>query len=103
MKNLKNFESEKESIFVPDWILEWIRCPQSGERLLLASQELIADVDRLARDGKLFDTMGRTISKFSSQGLISENGRWLYKMENNTPSLLADEAVELSSSARVLK
>jgi len=93
-----NLEIKKGSIFVPDWLLEWIRCPQTGERLRIADRELIADVHRLAQDGKLFDTMGRTISRFSSQGLISENGKWLYRMDGSTPSMLADEAIELKSA-----
>lgn len=80
---------------MPEWLLEWIRCPQSGDRLQYANRELIENVNRLAQEGKLFDTMGRTISQFSPQGLISENGQWLYRIDHETPSLLADEAIPL--------
>ena len=90
-----HFKIITESIFMPEWLLELIRCPQTGEGLRLADRELMANVNRLAQDGKLFDTMGRTISPFSSQGLINENGNWLYRIDDDTPSLLADEAINL--------
>jgi uncharacterized protein YbaR (Trm112 family) len=62
---------------------------------MLASQDSIARLVQLSRDGKLMNVMGRTVSAFSSQGLVSENGRWVYLMENGTPCLLAEEAIEL--------
>lgn len=80
---------------MPDWILKYLRCPQSGGTLLLASQDSIARLVQLSRDGKLMNVMGRTVSAFSSQGLVSENGRWIYSLENGTPCLLAEEAIEL--------
>jgi uncharacterized protein YbaR (Trm112 family) len=80
---------------LPDWILKYLRCPQSGGRLLLASQDSIARLIQLSRDGKLTNVMGRTVSAFSSQGLVSENGRWVYLLENGTPCLLTEEAIEL--------
>jgi uncharacterized protein YbaR (Trm112 family) len=50
---------------MPEWLLEWIRCPQTGEGLRLADRELMANVN------------------------------WLYRIDDDTPSLLADEAVNL--------
>lgn len=41
------------------------------------------------------NVMGRTVSVFSSQGLVSENGRWFYLLENGTPCLLAEEAIDM--------
>jgi uncharacterized protein YbaR (Trm112 family) len=43
------------------------------------------------------NVMGRTVSEFSSQGLVSENGRWVYLLENGTPCLLAEEAIDMHS------
>jgi uncharacterized protein YbaR (Trm112 family) len=62
---------------------------------MLASQDSIARLVQLSRDGKLMNVMGRTVSAFSSQGLVSENGRWVYLMENGTPCLLAEEAIDM--------
>jgi hypothetical protein len=47
-----------------------------------------------SRDAKLTNAMGRTVSQIPSQGLVSENGRWLYLMVGNSICLLADEAIE---------
>lgn len=82
---------------MPDWILEFLRCPRSGSKLLLASEDTIARQHQLAREGRLFNAMGRTVSQFSSQGLVSENGKWLYLVDNGTPCLLAEEAIELAA------
>lgn len=84
---------------MPDWILKYLRCPQSGGTLLLASQDAIARLVQLSHDGKLLNVMGRTVSEFSPQGLVSENGRWVYLMENGTPCLLAEEAIDMHAQS----
>ncbi|MEQ1825992.1 MAG: hypothetical protein ABL921_08590 [Pirellula sp.] len=50
---------------------------------------------KIAADGKLVNAMGRTVSTISSQGLVSENGRWLYLVECEIACLLSDEAIDL--------
>jgi uncharacterized protein YbaR (Trm112 family) len=80
---------------MPGWILEFLRCPHSGGKLSLAHDTSISKLIELSLEGKLFDAMGRTVSQFSSQGLVSENGRWAYRIENGALCLLAEEAVDM--------
>lgn len=84
-----------ENIVLPDWILEYLRCPRSGGKLLLASQAVINALSERARNGTLFTVLGRTISECPSQGLVSTDCRWFYGIEDGIAGLLADEAVEL--------
>jgi uncharacterized protein YbaR (Trm112 family) len=81
-----------------EWIIEILRCPQSGGKLTLVPDESISKLMELSRAGKLFTVMGRTVSDFSSQGLVSENGRWLYRIDQEIICLLPEEAIDLKDA-----
>ena len=80
---------------MPDWILEYLRCPRTGGKLLLASHAVIDALAVRAGNGTLFTVLGRTVSEVPSQGLVSENRQWFYCIHDGIAGLLADEAVEL--------
>jgi len=84
-------------IVLPDWILGYLRCPQSGEKLLQASQAVLNAVAERARERTLVTVLGRTISQVPMQGLVSANGRWFYVVNDQIAVLLADEAIELDA------
>ena len=84
-----------EDMVLPDWILLYLRCPQSSGKLLLASQSVLDELSVRARLGKLYSVLGRTISQVPSQGLVSANGRWFYPIKDGIACLLADEAIDL--------
>ena len=84
---------------MPDWILEYLRCPQSSGKLLLASQVLLDVLAERARSGTLATVLGRTISQVPSQGLVSGNGRWFYMVNDGIADLLADAAIDLSTAS----
>ena len=86
---------------MPDWILGYLRCPQSGAKLLQASQTVLAAVAERVRKGTLVTVLGRTISQVPTQGLVSEDGRWFYAVNDEIAVLLADEAIELDPLAIV--
>ncbi len=82
-------------MILPDWILEYLRCPHSSGKLSFASQAVLDDLSERARAGKLISILGRTISEVPSQGLVSSDGRWFYSLHDGIACLMADEAVEL--------
>jgi hypothetical protein len=84
-----------ENIVLPDWILEYLRCPQSSGKLLPASQAVLNALSERAHSGTLVTVLGRTISQIPSQGLVSADGRWFYVANDSIVSLMADEAVPL--------
>ena len=94
---MKNTYELLKDIDLPDWILEYLRCPHSNGRLLLASQTELDNLSERARVGKLFSVMGRTISKVPSQGLVSTDGKWFYAMNDGIACLMADEAVDMQA------
>ena len=84
-----------EHMVLPDWILLYLRCPQSSGELLLATQSVLDSLSVRACSGTLFSVLGRTISQVPSQGLVSANGRWFYPIKDGIVCILADEAIDL--------
>jgi uncharacterized protein YbaR (Trm112 family) len=84
-------------IALPDWTLEYLRCPRSGGKLVLACQSVFDTLQVRANSETLFTVLGRTISSVPSQGLVSEDGRWFYTVRDSIADLMADEATDLSS------
>ena len=91
----RNTKKLLENIVLPDWILEYLCCPQTSGKLLLASQVVLDALSERARGGTLFTVLGRTLSQVPSQGLVSANGRWFYSMNDGIPCLMAEEAIDL--------
>ena len=100
-KQMENTAKLLGDIVLPDWILGYLRCPQSGAKLLQASQTVLAAVAERVRKGTLVTVLGRTISQVPTQGLVSEEGRWFYIVNDEIAVLLADEAIELAPLAIV--
>jgi len=96
-KRMENTAKLLGDIVLPDWILGYLRCPQSGEKLLQASQAVLNAVAERARERTLVTVLGRTISQVPMQGLVSANGRWFYVVNDQIAVLLADEAIELDA------
>ncbi len=94
-KQMENSAKLLGDIVLPDWILGYLRCPQSGEKLLQASQAVLDAVAERARNGTLVTVLGRTISQVPTQGLVNEDGRWFFVVNDEIAVLLADEAIEL--------
>jgi uncharacterized protein YbaR (Trm112 family) len=79
----------------PEWILGVIRCPNSGNTLSLASPDLLSQLADRHVQAPILNKIGRTISAIPTQGLVSQDGRWFYVIEQGIPCLLPDEAIEL--------
>jgi len=88
-----------EDMVLPDWILLYLRCPQSGGELLIASQSVLDSLSVRGCSGTLFSVLGRTISQVPLQGLVSANDRWFYPIDDGIACLLADEAIDLGSDS----
>jgi uncharacterized protein YbaR (Trm112 family) len=83
----------------PDFI-EILRCPQTGQRLTLASPELLAKLEAKRRDG--------TLSLQAAQPqwnpaeplealLVREDRRVAYSVQGGIPILLPDHGIDISN------
>ncbi|HUP77195.1 MAG TPA: hypothetical protein VM260_01450 [Pirellula sp.] len=88
-----------ENMVLPDWILQYLRCPQSSGELSLATQSVLDSLSVRACSGTLYSVLGRTISQAPLQGLVSANSRWFYPINDGIACLLADEAIDLRTDS----
>ena len=84
---------EASKIYPPEWLVSLLRCPITGQRLRRWERGA-AEADRADswthRDG-------RSVSDPPSQGLLSEDGRWLYPLSGPVACLVPGEAIELAA------
>lgn len=78
-----------------DWLVEILRCPISGEKLRAADA---AEVERLRgqrEKGELFSHKGIPLEEPFEGGLVNESATYFYRVADDIPTLLPDEAVSL--------
>lgn len=79
-------------------LLEVIRCPKSGQRLTLASPELVAKLNALRESGSL--PLDAAVPQLDlgapiEAALLCEDGVSCYAVQNGIPVLLPDHRITL--------
>ena len=74
-------------------LLEILRCPETHQRLSVASSELIAKLNAKVAAGQLTNGVGKTLTEAIEGGLIREDQRVVYPIRNQLPILLVAEAL----------
>ncbi len=80
-------------------LLKILVCPESRSPLELASNELIAKLNRLIARGSLLNKAGQKLEKPIDGGLVRADKRVLYPIVDDIPMMLVDEAVPLDQAA----
>ena len=76
-------------------LLEILVCPESKQSVAPASADVL---DRLARQveaGTLRNRGGSAVTKPITDGLVREDGRILYPVDDGIPVMLIEESIEL--------
>jgi uncharacterized protein YbaR (Trm112 family) len=76
-------------------LLRIFRCPVSQQPLRLADDALLSRVNAAIQAGRVVNRLGETVTRPLAGGLVNEAGTLLYAIHDETPCLLADQAVEL--------
>ena len=76
-------------------LLDILICPISHNPLLMATEEILAVVNRLIRQKNCYTTKGENVKSPIKYALYDSKSLNLYRIENNVPILLIDEAVKL--------
>lgn len=80
---------------VSEELLEILVCPETKQPIALASEELLR---RLAQDieaGKVRNRGGEKVTKPITEGLVREDGKILYPVDDGIPVMLVEESIEL--------
>lgn len=80
---------------LPDWFMGLVRCPITGTKLTLASPSQLQSLQQRKEGVGLTTKLGRTVFGELTQGLVSDDGRWFYPLDQGIVSLLPDDAISL--------
>lgn len=77
-------------------LLEILVCPETKQRVAPATDEIIRQVNTRIEAGDLRNRGGEAVSQPISEGLLREDGKILYVVDDGIPVMLVEESIELS-------
>ena len=80
-------------------LLEILACPETKQSLTLASAVLLTDLNERIQQGALKNRQGVAVTEPIDNGLVREDGRYLYPIRDDIPIMLIDEAIPLDKGA----
>ena len=76
-------------------LLEILVCPETRQPVSEAANDLIARLNGEIEAGKLRNRGGDAVSQAIEEGLLREDGKVLYPVEDGIPVMLIEESIEL--------
>ena len=76
-------------------LLDILACPETKQPLTLAEPTLLARVNDRIRQGQLINRRGTSVTEPIDDGLVRQDGRYLYPIRDDIPIMLIDEAIPL--------
>ena len=80
---------------VPDDLLEILVCPETKQAVKLASQEVLDAINEKVRAGGMRNRGGDPVTKPLEAGLLRDDGKILYPIEDDIPVMLIEESIEV--------
>lgn len=82
---------------VPEDLLEILVCPETKQPVSLAPPALLERLNRRIREGTLRNRGGEPVKQELLEGLVREDGRILYPVDDSIPVMLIEESIELDA------
>ncbi|MBK34230.1 MAG: hypothetical protein CME26_01720 [Gemmatimonadetes bacterium] len=76
-------------------LLDILACPEDKTPVKLADDNLVAEINRRIEAGSLKNRAGNPLEKPIDGGLVREDGKYLYPIEDEIPIMLIAEAIPL--------
>ena len=76
-------------------LIEILVCPETRQPVRLAPAETIARINAEIDSGRLRNRGGAKLEKHVEEGLLREDGRILYVVDDSIPVMLVDQSIEL--------
>jgi len=76
-------------------LLDILVCPESRQPVSPASEEVITRLNSEIEAGQLRNRGGDAVEKSITEGLVREDGKVLYIVDDGIPVMLIEESVEL--------
>jgi uncharacterized protein YbaR (Trm112 family) len=76
-------------------LLEVLVCPETHQPVKPADDALLGDVNGRIKAGGVKNHAGDAVTEPVSAGLVREDGKCLYLVEDDIPNMLIDERIDL--------
>jgi len=76
-------------------LLEILICPESRQPLAQADAALLARLNAEIEAGRLRSRGGDAVTRAIAEGLVREDGKVLYVVDDGIPVMLVEESIEL--------
>jgi uncharacterized protein YbaR (Trm112 family) len=76
-------------------LLDILVCPETKQPVSLAPPELLERVNRRIAAGELRNRGGEPVAKPVDEGLVREDGRVLYPVDDGIPVMLIEESIPI--------
>ena len=80
---------------VNEELLEILVCPETRQPVKPASAEVLEKLAREVEAGRLRNRGGQPVSTPIAEGLVREDGKVLYPVDDGIPVMLIEESIEL--------
>jgi uncharacterized protein YbaR (Trm112 family) len=76
-------------------LLSILVCPETKEPVELVEGERITALNALREKGELNNRAGKSVQEAFEAGLLREDGKYLYPIQQDIPIMLIDEAIPM--------
>ena len=76
-------------------LIEILVCPETKQPVAVASEDVLARVNDKISTGSLRNRGGEKVEKAITEGLVREDGKLLYPVDDGIPVMLIEESIEL--------
>ena len=80
---------------VSEELLEILVCPETKQPVALASEEVLSKLAQDIEAGRVRNRGGEKVTKSITEGLVREDGKILYPVDDGIPVMLIEESIEL--------
>lgn len=77
-------------------LLEILVCPETKQPVTVASNEIVAKLNQEIDGKRLRNRGGEHVTTQITEGLVREDGKILYLVDDGIPVMLIEESIELS-------
>ena len=76
-------------------LLEILVCPETKQPVAPASEEILRKLAQEIEAGRLRNRGGEPVTQPITEGLVREDGKVLYPVDDEIPVMLVEESIEL--------
>jgi uncharacterized protein YbaR (Trm112 family) len=76
-------------------LLEILVCPETKQPVSIAGDDVLAPLNEKIEAGSLRNRGGDPVTKAVTEGLVREDGKILYVVDDGIPVMLIEESIEL--------